>query len=198
MLNVVISGAPGSGKGTQSEWIIREFGLRHISTGELLRTEIRNRTEMGEIAGRYIDKGQLLPDELIIGLLSGALESGEFSGKGIIFDGYPRTIPQAVALKNLLNRQGSDVSVMINLEVEEEELVRRMMARGDRLGRSDDRSETIRARLEVYHQQTAPLVEYYTREGKLHSVRGTGSIASIFAQIKSILTPLIPSPCQTL
>jgi adenylate kinase len=186
MLNVVIFGAPGSGKGTQSELIIKEFGLNHISTGELLRTEIKNKTGLGEIAGKYIDKGQLLPDGLIIEILSEALESKK-NDRGIIFDGFPRTIPQAEALKKMLNEQNSDVSVMINLQVEEEELINRLMARGNRLGRSDDNRETIQARLNVYHLQTAPLVEYYTKEGKHHAVKGTGSVEHIFEQIRSVL-----------
>jgi adenylate kinase len=187
MLNVVIFGAPGSGKGTQSELIIKEFGLDHISTGELLRAEMKNQTELGKIAGKYIDKGQLLPDDLIIGILDNVLESKK-SARGIIFDGFPRTIPQAEALKEMLNRRHSSVSVMINLEVEEEELIKRLMARGGRLGRSDDNRETVQSRLEVYHSQTAPLVEYYKKEGKHHAVKGTGSVEQIFEQIKSVLT----------
>ncbi|MDR2810104.1 MAG: adenylate kinase [Tannerellaceae bacterium] len=186
MLNIVIFGAPGSGKGTQSELIIKEFGLEHISTGDLLRVEIKNKTELGKIAGQYIDKGQLLPDDLIIDILANVLEEKK-NAKGIIFDGYPRTIPQAEALKKMLNKHNKDVNVMLNLEVEEEELINRLIARGLIQGRSDDNRETIQSRLDVYHSQTTPLVEYYTKEGKHHAIKGTGSIESIFEQIKTIL-----------
>ncbi|MDR1938803.1 MAG: adenylate kinase [Tannerellaceae bacterium] len=192
MLNVVIFGAPGSGKGTQSELIIKEFGLDHISTGEVLRTEIRNETEVGKIAGEYIDKGQLVPDELIIDILAKTLDSKKRSN-GVIFDGFPRTIPQAEALKEILNERGTDIAVVINLEADEDELVSRLLARGKLSGRSDDNLETIQSRLNVYHLQTAPLMEYYKKEGKHCSVRGTGTVESIFEQIKNIVTK-----CQTL
>ncbi|MDR2118119.1 MAG: adenylate kinase [Tannerellaceae bacterium] len=200
MLNVVIFGAPGSGKGTQSELISKEFGLDHISTGELLRAEMKNGTDLGKIAGEYINRGQLIPDALVIDMLAKTLESRTDTG-GIIFDGFPRTLPQAEALKKMLNGRHSDVDVMINLDVEEEELVQRLMARGDRLGRSDDNCETIRARLKVYHLQTAPLIAYYTKEGKHHAVKGSGSIEHIFEQIHSVLkkkcreNPPVSSTC---
>ncbi|MDR1343816.1 MAG: adenylate kinase [Tannerellaceae bacterium] len=186
MLNVVIFGAPGSGKGTQSELIIREFGLNHISTGDVLRSEIKNKTKLGLIAVGYIDKGQLLPDDLIIDMLSNVLDGKKASG-GFIFDGFPRTIPQAGALKKILNERGADVTTMLDLKVEEDELISRMMERGERLGRSDDNLETIKSRLNVYHLQTAPLAEYYKKENKYNAIKGTGTIEDIFEQIKKIL-----------
>jgi adenylate kinase len=192
MLNVVIFGAPGSGKGTQSEFIIKEFGLDHISTGEVLRTEIKNGTELGKVADEYISKGQLVPDELAINMLAKVLDSKK-RAKGIIFDGFPRTIPQAEALKKMLNERGTDISVVVNLDVDENELIDRLLARGKQSGRSDDNLETIQSRLMVYHAQTEPLMDYYKKEGKHRAVRGKGTIESIFEQIKNIV-----NECQTL
>lgn len=183
MLNIVIFGAPGSGKGTQSERIIQEFGLDHISTGDVLRAEIKGGTELGRIASKYIEKGQLVPDELIIDMLAKVLDSKENS-KGVIFDGFPRTIPQAKALKKMLNERNTDVTVMLNLQVEDEELINRLLERGKVSGRSDDNLETIQSRLKVYHTQTAPLAEYYIQEGKHAAIKGVGTIEGIFASIK--------------
>ncbi|MCD7916017.1 MAG: adenylate kinase [Tannerellaceae bacterium] len=183
MLNIVIFGAPGSGKGTQSERIIQEFGLDHISTGDVLRAEIKGGTELGRIASKYIEKGQLVPDELIIDMLAKVLDSKENS-KGVIFDGFPRTIPQAKALKKMLNERNTDVTVMLNLQVEDEELINRLLERGKVSGRSDDNLETIQSRLKVYHTQTAPLAEYYIQEGKHAAIKGVGTIEEIFASIK--------------
>ena len=183
MLNIVIFGAPGSGKGTQSELIIKEYGLDHISTGDVLRSEIKNETELGKIAKGFIEQGQLVPDELIVDMLAKVLDSKENS-KGVIFDGFPRTIPQAKALKEMLNKRGTDVSIMLNLQVEEEELINRLLERGKVSGRSDDNLETIKSRLEVYHNQTAPLADYYVGEGKHVAIKGMGSIEEIFDRIK--------------
>lgn len=189
MLNVVIFGAPGSGKGTQSERIIKEFGLDHISTGDILRKEIKENTELGRIAKEYIEKGQLVPDGLIVGMLAKVLD-GKKALKGVIFDGFPRTIPQAIALKEMLNERGTDVSVMLNLHVDEEELVNRLLERGKVSGRSDDNLETIKSRLKVYHTQTAPLTDYYIQEGKHVHIEGIGTIDEIFDRIKNVLAGL--------
>ena len=183
MLNIVIFGAPGSGKGTQSELIIKEYGLDHISTGDVLRAEIKGETELGKIASGYIEKGQLVPDELIIDILAKVLDSKKES-KGVIFDGFPRTIPQAKALKKMLNERNTDVSVMLNLQVDEEELINRLLERGKISGRSDDNLETIKSRLEVYHNQTAPLADYYIGEGKHVAIKGMGTVEEIFGRIK--------------
>ena len=184
MLNIVIFGAPGSGKGTQSELIIKEYGLDHISTGDVLRSEMKNETELGKIAKDYIEKGQLVPDELIVDMLA------KVNSKGVIFDGFPRTIPQAKALKEMLNKRGTDVSVMLNLQVEEEELINRLLERGKVSGRSDDNLETIKSRLDVYHKQTAPLADYYIGEGKHVAIKGMGTIEEIFGRIKDAVNNL--------
>ncbi|RHO71894.1 MULTISPECIES: adenylate kinase [unclassified Parabacteroides] len=189
MLNIVIFGAPGSGKGTQSELIIAEYGVDHISTGDVLRSEMKNETELGKIAKDYIEKGQLVPDELIVDMLAKVLDSKENS-KGVIFDGFPRTIPQAKALKEMLNKRGTDVSVMLNLQVEEEELIKRLLERGKVSGRSDDNLETIKSRLDVYHKQTAPLADYYIGEGKHVAIEGMGTVEEIFGRIKEAVNNL--------
>ena len=188
MLNIVIFGAPGSGKGTQSELIIKEYGLDHISTGDVLRSEMKNETELGKIAKDYIEKGQLVPDELIVDMLAKVLDS-KVNSKGVIFDGFPRTIPQAKALKEMLNKRGTDVSVMLNLQVEEE-LINRLLERGKVSGRSDDNLETIKSRLDVYHKQTAPLADYYIGEGKHVAIKGMGTIEEIFGRIKEAVNNL--------
>ena len=180
---IVLFGAPGSGKGTQSARLIDEYGLYHISTGELLRQHIKNGTELGKVADGYIYKGQLIPDDLMIRILDETLDK-EASGKnGVVFDGFPRTIPQADALKQLLRRRGHDLSAVVGLEVPEDELVTRMLQRGKETGRADDNIETIKNRLKVYHDQTAPLREYYIKEGKYLPVNGHGVVDEIFGNI---------------
>ncbi len=183
MLNIVIFGAPGSGKGTQSELLIEKYGLKHISTGELLREEIERQTELGKIAEFHISKGHLVPDELIIDMLAETLDSQK-TETGIIFDGFPRTIKQGKALNEILSERNKELSIVINLNVEEDELIQRLLKRGKISGRSDDNLETITARLKVYHNQTAPLIEFYKKEGKLVDISGgERSIDEIFAEI---------------
>ena len=176
MLNVVLFGAPGSGKGTQSERLINEFGLHHISTGEVLRDHIRRGTELGKIADSYISKGQLIPDDLMIRILDDVLDKEAAGKEGVVFDGFPRTIPQAEALKELLLKRGTDLHAVVGLEVPEDELVERMLNRGKQTGRADDNIETIKNRLQVYHNQTHPLREYYTTEGKYLGINGSGNL----------------------
>ncbi len=186
MLNVVIFGAPGSGKGTQSERIIKEYGLHHISTGEVLRDHIARGTELGKIADGYISRGQLIPDDLMVRVLASVLDDNpEKTSKGAIFDGFPRTIPQAESLKKMLAERGSEVHAVIGLEVPEEELIRRMLQRGKETGRADDNIDTITKRLKVYHEQTAPLREYYEQEGNYLPVEGCGDVDRIFFDIKT-------------
>jgi len=182
MLNIVIFGAPGSGKGTQSDLMKKNYNLTHISTGEVLRREIKNETELGKIAKGFIDKGQLVPDELICDILDNFLETIN-NTKGIIFDGFPRTIPQAEALEKILDKRNMEVSILIDLQVEEEELIKRLLERGRISGRSDDNEETIQSRLKVYHSQTAPLAEHYKKKGKHAPIKGMGSIEDIFNRI---------------
>lgn len=184
MFNLVVFGAPGSGKGTQSARLINHYGLYHISTGELLRDHIKKGTELGKIAESYISKGQLIPDELMIDILADVLDSNSETSKGVIFDGFPRTVPQAHALKKMLAERGSKVHAVVGLEVDDEELVDRLIKRGKESGRSDDNPETIAQRLNVYHSQTTPLRDYYVGEGTYHSVKGSGTIDEIFENIK--------------
>ena len=182
MLNIVIFGAPGSGKGTQSARIVEKYGLNHISTGDVLRGEIQNGTELGKTAKEYIDKGQLLPDALIVDMLASVLD-GFKESKGVIFDGFPRTIAQAEALKAMLNERNKEVSVMLDLEVPEDELMTRLIKRGQESGRADDNEETIKKRLVVYHSQTAPLIDWYKNDGKYQHINGLGTMEGIFAEI---------------
>lgn len=182
MLNIVIFGAPGSGKGTQSERIVEKYGINHISTGDVLRAEIKNGTELGKTAKGYIDQGQLIPDELMIDILGSVFDSFKDS-KGVIFDGFPRTIAQAEALKKMLAERGQDVSIMVDLDVPEEELMVRLIKRGKDSGRADDNEETIKKRLHVYHSQTAPLIDWYKNEKKYQHINGLGTMEGIFADI---------------
>lgn len=183
MLNLVLFGAPGSGKGTQSAKLIDEYGLYHISTGEVLRDHIKRGTELGKIAEEYISKGHLIPDDLMIRILDDVLEKEASDKKGVIFDGFPRTIPQAEALKELLQKRNTDLHAVIGLEVPEEELIDRMIRRGQETGRADDNLETIQNRLNVYHNQTLPLKEYYIKSGKYLPIKGTGVVDDIFNDI---------------
>lgn len=183
MLNVVLFGAPGSGKGTQSEKLINDFGLYHISTGEVLRDHIKRGTDLGKIADSYISKGQLIPDDLMIRILDEVLEKEAADKKGVVFDGFPRTIPQAEALKELLQKRGTDLHAVVGLEVPEEELIERMLNRGKATGRADDNIETIKNRLQVYHNQTSPLKDFYSTQGKYLPINGSGSVEDIYNNI---------------
>lgn len=183
MINIVLFGAPGSGKGTQSAKIIDQFGLYHISTGEVLREHMTRGTELGKTAEQYISKGHLIPDDLIVDLIANVIDNDAKDAKGVVFDGFPRTIPQAEALKKMLAERGSCVNSVVGLEVPEEELVERMIARGKETGRADDNIETIKNRLEVYHNQTHPLREYYLQEGSYLPINGSGTVEEIFDNI---------------
>lgn len=184
MLNLVIFGGPGSGKGTQSARLIDNYGLYHISTGELLRDHIKRETEIGKTANEYISKGQLIPDDLMISIIEDVLDREAKDKEGIILDGFPRTIPQAEALEKFLKTRGSDVHAVIGLEVPDEELTDRLIKRAEESGRSDDNPETIKKRLEVYHTQTSPLREHYIGKGKYIPIKGTGNVDDIFHSIK--------------
>ena len=182
MFNIVIFGAPGSGKGTQSKMIVERYGFDYISTGDMLRQAIRQGNELGKTAKEYIDRGQLVPDDLIVRLIADFLDDKRGS-KGVIFDGFPRTIKQAEALKTMLNERGTDIHILLDLQVEDDELVARLLERGKISGRSDDNPETIKSRLDVYHTQTAPLATYYIGEGKHVAIKGVGQIEDIFERI---------------
>lgn len=198
MFNLVIFGAPGSGKGTQSERLINEYGLHHISTGELLRNEIAKGTELGKIADSYISKGHLIPDDLMVKILAEELDTNPATAKGVIFDGFPRTIAQAKELNKLLEKRGTAVHAVIGLEVDDDELTDRLIKRGEISGRSDDNPEAISKRLDIYHSTTKPLKDFYTTEEKYHPINGKGSVDNIFNDIKKTVDshPLAPGHKQ--
>ena len=187
MKNIVIFGAPGSGKGTQSDKLIERYGLEHISTGDVLRAEIKNGTDLGRTAQKFIDQGQLIPDELMISILAGVYDSFGREHRGVIFDGFPRTIPQAEALKQMLAERGDCDCAMIELDLPEDELMKRLLLRGQQSGRADDNEETIKKRLVVYHSQTQPLLEWYKQEGLHHHIDGLGDVDRIFEDICKVL-----------
>ena len=178
MKNIVIFGAPGSGKGTQSDLLVKKYGFKHISTGDVLREEIKNMTELGKIAKGFIDNGQLIPDALMIDILANVYDQ-LCPCEGVIFDGFPRTIPQAEALKQMLVDRNTEVSAMLELMVPDEMLMERLLNRGKTSGRADDNEETIQKRLAVYHTQTSPLIDWYEKEGKRCSVKGYGTLEEI-------------------
>ena len=186
MKNIIIFGAPGSGKGTYSEEIKEKFGMGHISTGDVLRSEIKNGTELGRIAKSYIDNGQLIPDSLMIDILAKTYDSIN-EGQGVIFDGFPRTIPQAEALKSMLAARGDKMGMMIELIVDEDTLMSRLLKRATEQGRADDNEETIKKRFAVYHSQTAPLSEWFEKEGIRTTFTWKGSkdlmVSEILAEI---------------
>ncbi len=190
MKNIVIFGAPGSGKGTQSDLLIQHYGLGHISTGDVLREEIKKGSELGKTAQGYIDNGQLIPDELMVSILAKVYDGFGRGHKGVIFDGFPRTIPQAEALKQMLSDRGDKVAAMIELDVPEDELMKRLLLRGQQSGRADDNEETIKKRLVVYHSQTQPLIEWYKQEGLHHHIDGLGTLERIFADIQKVIDNL--------
>lgn len=180
MLNLVLFGPPGAGKGTQSQNLIEKYGLIHLSTGDLLRSEISAGSELGRRAKAVMDRGELVSDEIVIGMIESKLDENP-KAKGFIFDGFPRTTAQAVALDDLLQKKGTGISAMLALEVDDEELVKRLLLRGKDSGRSDDRDENIiRKRIEEYNNKTLPLKKYYNEQGKFHSINGIGSIDEIF------------------
>lgn len=186
MLNIVIFGAPGSGKGTQSEKLIQKYHLTHLSTGDILRNEIKNNTELGELASKYMAKGQLVPDSVVIEMLDKLFDQHP-DNVGYIFDGFPRTLPQGEALDAMLSKRDTKINLVLSLEVDDEHLTERLINRGEVSGRNDDTPETIKSRLQVYYNQTAPLKEYYTTRDKLVKIDGLGTVEEIFARIEKIV-----------
>ena len=186
MLNIVIFGAPGSGKGTQSQKLIDKYHLTHISTGDILRSEIENKTKLGELANTYMSKGQLVPDSVVIDILDELFVHNPDS-VGYIFDGFPRTLTQGEALDAMLVKRNTEINVVISLEVDDEHLTERLIKRGEISGRNDDTPETIKSRLQVYYQQTSPLKEYYAEQGKLVKIDGLGTIDDIFSRIEKVI-----------
>jgi adenylate kinase len=190
MLNLVLFGPPGAGKGTQAIFLAQTFNLVHLSTGDLLRHEIAEKTDLGNIASEIISKGELVPDSIVISMIESKLKKPK-STVGFIFDGFPRTAPQAKALDELLNKHHSKVSVMLCLEVGKEELVNRLINRGLTSGRIDDTDRaTIENRINVYNEKTAPIISYYESQGKYRSIQGIGAIEEIAARLKSAVEGL--------
>lgn len=189
MLNIVLCGAPGSGKGTQSQFIVDKYGLDHLSTGDLLRKEISCQSEMGKKVEAIISRGELVPDSIIMDLIAHYLDSMPDDAKGVIFDGFPRTVNQAEQLEKLLAERGEHATV-IDLFVEEEELINRLLNRGKTSGRADDNIKTIKKRLDVFHSQTKPVCAFYRERGRYSAVDGMGTMEEIFAKIDNILSTL--------
>ncbi len=185
MFNIILFGPPGSGKGTQSEKLIAKYGLKHLSTGDLLRSEISRETPLGLEAKGFMDKGQLVPDEVVIGMISSALDNNP-QAKGFLFDGFPRTEAQSEALDKLLRLKNTQIGVVLALEVSEDELVKRLLNRGLTSGRSDDTNEeVIKARITEYHKKTSAVADYYKKFDKVVMVPGEGSVDEIFSSLCS-------------
>ncbi len=183
MFNLILFGPPGSGKGTQSEKLIAKYGLKHLSTGDLLRNEISQKTSLGQAAQNFMDQGQLVPDEVVIGMISSALDANP-EAQGFLFDGFPRTSAQAEALDKLLELKKTPIAVMLALDVSEEELVKRLVKRGETSGRSDDNNESvIRARIMEYHNKTTAVADHYKAFDKVVLVKGEGSVDDIFTRL---------------
>lgn len=194
MFNLILFGPPGSGKGTQSEKIVEKFGLIHLSTGNLLRQEIAERTPLGMEAKNFMDKGQLVPDEVVIGMIDSCLEK-HADAKGFLFDGFPRTIAQAEALDKLLSYKKTAICKVLALDVDEDELVKRLMKRGETSGRSDDTNEeVIRKRFAVYKHETEPVAEHYRQQGKLENIKGVGTVDEIFEALSACIETEMEAP----
>jgi len=187
MLNIIICGAPGCGKGTQSDLIVEKYKLKHLSTGDLLRAEIAEKSELGVIAESYISKGSLVPDEMIINILAKNIEAFGNDINGIILDGFPRTLAQAEALEQMMSKNDKVINVLVDLSVKKEELIDRLVKRGQTSGRSDDNLETITKRLQVYETQTALVSSFYKNLNKYAAINGMGTVAEIFGRIESVL-----------
>lgn len=187
MLNLVLFGPPGAGKGTQSGLIIEKYKLIHLSTGDILRAEIAAGTELGKEAKGLMDQGVLVPDAVVVGMIASKITQNP-GAKGFIFDGFPRTIAQAQALDEMLTQKGTSISCMVSLIVPEAELKTRLIRRGQETGRTDDTEETIARRIQEYLDKTTPVAGYYEAQGKLHSIQGVGSVEDIFSRISEVLS----------
>ena len=187
MFNLILFGPPGSGKGTQSERLVEKYGLIHLSTGNLLREEIAAKTPLGIEAMNFMDKGQLVPDEVVIGMIDSCLEHHK-EAQGFLFDGFPRTVAQANALDKLLELKKTNIATVLALDVNEEELIKRLLNRGKTSGRSDDIDESvIRKRLTVYNNETSPVADHYKRTKKYQPVKGEGTIDEIFSSLSEAI-----------
>ena len=187
MFNLILFGPPGSGKGTQSDKLVEKYGLIHLSTGNLLRQEIRDKTPLGLEAKSFIDKGQLVPDEVVIGMVDSYFDLHK-GAKGFLFDGYPRTVAQAEALDKLLELKKTGIATVLFLNVDEEELIKRLVQRGKTSGRSDDTDETVqRKRQEVYRNETLPVAGFYKKQNKVINIKGMGTVDEIFSLLSEVI-----------
>jgi len=187
MLNIILFGAPGSGKGTQSKLIAQKYHLKHISTGELLRTEMKKQSELGKIAENYILKGNLLPDEIIMDILIKNIDDDLKNYNGILFDGFPRTLPQAEMLEKILHERNTEITLLIDLKVNEEELIQRLLKRAEIEGRNDDKPDIIKKRLEIYVQNAEPINEFYKKLNKYIAIDGVGTVEEVFSRIEKVI-----------
>lgn len=187
MLNIVLFGPPGAGKGTQSEKIIEKYQLVHIATGDLFRKHLGEGTDLGKLAQKYMDDGKLVPNEVVVGMVEDRIKE-DLGGNGFIFDGFPRTINQASELDKMLQEHGLSISGMIALEVPEDELRKRIKERSKTSGRADDQDDgKITTRIQVYHDETSPVAGYYEEQGKFNRINGVGSVDEIFSQICDVI-----------
>ena len=186
MLNIVLFGPPGSGKGTQSEKLVEKYTLGHLSTGDILREEVKNQTETGKKAKAIMDKGELVSDNIVVEALENKTKT-KLNAPGLIFDGFPRTVPQAGMLDDMLKKYDLNIDLVIAIDVDEDELMKRLLGRAIILGRADDNEATIKNRIEVYKSQTLPLFEHYKKQGKLFPVNGIGTVDEIFARITKVI-----------
>lgn len=187
MFNLILFGPPGSGKGTQSDKLVEKYGLVHLSTGNLLRQEMKDKTPLGVEAKSFIDKGQLVPDEVVIGMVDSYFDQHK-GARGFLFDGFPRTVAQAKALDKLLELKKTEIGKVLILDVDEEELIKRLVLRGKTSGRSDDADENVqRNRQSVYKKETLPVADYYSKSRKVANVNGMGDIDAIFERLSSLI-----------
>ena len=191
MLNIVLFGPPGSGKGTQSERLIKQFELIHLSTGDILRAQIAEKTKLGLEAKQIMDIGELVPDNVVVGMISGIIENNK-NAKGFIFDGFPRTIAQAEALDEMLIIHSTSVTLLLMLDVEEEVLIKRLTLRGEKSGRKDDVDiNIIQNRINVYHSQTKPVLEYYKKQGKAFQINGVQTEEDVYSDIIQVIGKVV-------
>lgn len=191
MLNIVLFGPPGAGKGTQAAKLLEKYNLIHLSTGDILRSELKAETQLGLEAKKYMEKGELVPDVVVIGMIEGIIDKNA-DAKGFIFDGFPRTTAQAEALDEMLNKKGTPITTMLALEVEKEELIKRLLLRGKESGRADDQDQSIiENRIKVYNSETTPVKDYYEAQNKYKGIQGMGSIEEIFDRLSIAIDPLL-------